>query len=55
MREALYRLFAVSTVVVLCLASALVLEGIVSPTAATLTLVLTLTASTVTAWVRPTE
>lgn len=55
MRQKLYHLFAVSTVVTLCLASALVLEEIVSPTTATLALVLTLLGSTVTAWVRPAE
>jgi hypothetical protein len=55
MRGALYRLFAVSAVVTFCFGSAMVVEGYVSATVATLALVVTLSASTVTAWVRPTE
>jgi hypothetical protein len=55
MRERLFHLFAVSTVVATAFASALVLEDAISPTVATLALVLTLGASTTTAWLRPRE
>jgi len=50
-----HSILAVAVVVVASLGSGLVLEGYLSPTAATTALAAVLLASTATAWVRPGE
>lgn len=55
MRERLDAILAVSVVTVVSLGAGLVLEDILSPTAATYALAVVLFASTATAWIRPGE